>query len=105
MEQIIQFYNQERTRNMSYKVIIIDNKTNEVVINEDNAGAIIGAVSSEEGVHCLGLTDCKATEILSTLEGVDKATDALTKENPKIGLLHSLERLKDLCDLDPIKKN
>jgi hypothetical protein len=90
---------------MSYKIIIIDNDDNNVVINENNAKAIIGAVSAEKGVHCLGLIDCKTDEFLSTLKGVDKATDELLKDKPQIGLLHSLERMNKLCNSDRTKKN
>ncbi len=90
---------------MSYKVIIIDNKTNEVVINEDNAKAIIGAVAGEGDVCCIGTFSCEAGVVLETLRALDKSKGDILKVHPKLAIAYLLNGMKDLCDSDPIKKN
>ena len=90
---------------MSYKVIIIDNKTNETIVNENNAKVIIGAIANENAIQSLGILECKASEALETLKKVDKVKEGILKEHPRLALPYMLSEMKNLCDLDHTKKD
>ncbi len=92
---------------MSYKVTIINNENNEVLLDLSDARAIIGAVSEEEGTHCLGFTNCNGGILLSTLDGVDTAKDSILKNSPEVAKMYMLKGLLDLCesDSDPTNSN
>lgn len=82
---------------MSYKITIVDNDNGNILLDEENAKAIIGAVTNDEHTACLGYTDCKANDFLNALCGVDDVKDALLKNNPKIGAMYALKGLMDIC--------
>ncbi len=75
---------------MSFKITIINNEDGEVVLNEENAVAIIGAVGIEKGAHCFGYTACNGIELLSTLQGVEKAKGSILEDSPVIAMMHKL---------------
>lgn len=48
---------------MSYKVTITNNETGEVLVNEENAVAIVGAIGNEQGTRSIVFTDCDAISL------------------------------------------
>lgn len=90
---------------MSYKITIVDNENGNVLLNEENAKAIIGAVTNDEHTACLGFTACKANDFLNALFGVDAAKDALLKNNPKIEARYALKGLMDICESNSAPTN
>lgn len=81
---------------MSYKITIIDNENGEVFLNEENAKAIIGAIASEEGVHCVSHVKCNGLELLAALEGTDRAKDTLLKKHPELQMPYALKALMNI---------
>jgi hypothetical protein len=90
---------------MSYKIIIIDNETNETIVNENNAKAIIGAIAGEKQVSGVGILECEGDEALNALEMLGKVKEGLFEKHPKLALASLLKEMKHLCDLDPTKKD
>lgn len=90
---------------MSYKIIIIDNDDNNVVINENNAKAIIGAVAGEKAVSGVGMLECKSDVVLKTLETLKKVEKDVFEKHPRLELALLLKEMKDLCDSDHTKKD
>lgn len=88
---------------MSYKITIVDNDNGNVLLNEENANAIIGAITNGEHTACVAHTKCNANDLLNAVCGVDTAKDALLKDNPRVGAMYALKGLMDLCksDSDP----
>lgn len=48
---------------MSYKVTITNNETGAVLVNEENAVAIVGAIGNEQGTRSIGFTACDAISL------------------------------------------
>lgn len=67
---------------MSFKVTIINNDNGEVIVNEENACAVIGAVGTDEAAHCLGFTECNIIQLVQAIEGAQKATKNLIENTP-----------------------
>lgn len=82
---------------MSYKITIINNDDNSVIVNEENAVAIIGAITNGENTACLAHTVCNGSDILNTLIGVERAKKTLFDEHPLLKLFYEcVERSKDI---------
>ena len=77
---------------MSYKIFIVDNDNGNVVVDEKEARAIVGAVCYGDKTHTLGLTDCNSFDLACTIHNAKDVIDKLTKENPNVAIL--LELLK-----------
>lgn len=65
---------------MSFKITIINNEDGEVLVNEENAVAIIGAVTTKKHTASLGYTSCDAMELANAVCGADKAKDSILKK-------------------------
>lgn len=77
---------------MSYKITIVDNKDGKVLLEEENAKAIIGSVVNDEHVACLAHIACTNNDILNALSGVESAKKALFDANPLLKLIHALSQ-------------
>lgn len=76
---------------MSFKVTIINNENGEVLVNEENAGAVIGAVETEKDVCCLGFTECNIVQLAQAVEGAQNAIKTLMETKPAIELFLKLK--------------
>lgn len=74
---------------MSYKVTITNNETGEVLINEENAVAIVGAIGNEIGTHSIGFTACNAISIGNAILAAEDIISQL-KTEPGIKLVLEL---------------
>lgn len=79
---------------MSYSIKIVNNNTNEVIIDEGNALAIIGGIGVEGGEHVVGFTDCNAIKMADTIHAAKKAIDILLKDSPEVDMLMRLVELE-----------
>lgn len=52
---------------MSYKITITNNKNGGVLVNEENAVAIVGAIGNEQGTYSIGLTACDAVSLWNAI--------------------------------------
>lgn len=75
----------------SFEIIIKDNETNEVLIQEE-ANAIIGAFSTEDGSASFTNIRCSILEIAATCDGVNKALEFVYKEKPMAKVLNTLNK-------------
>lgn len=79
----------EEKKNGNYRVVITDNKTGEVLYDE-NTNAIIGGVSTDDGgceVVCLKGT---SIDIASATMAAKQSVDTVIKRRPEIGLFASI---------------
>lgn len=79
---------------MSFKVTITNNKNGEVIVNEENAVAIIGAIGNEEGTHSIGLTACDAISLGDAILAAEDVISQL-KTDPRVKLVLELKALMD----------
>lgn len=69
---------------MSYKVTITDNETGEVLVNEENAVAIVGAIGNEQGTRSIGFTACDAISLGDAIMMAEKIISKIKNEVPII---------------------
>lgn len=79
---------------MSYKVTITNNKNGEVIVNEENAVAIVGAIGNEQGTHSIVFTDCDAISL----------GDAISAAEYVISQLKTDPGVKSVLELKGVKK-
>ena len=78
---------------MSFKITITNNENGEVLLDDENAVAIIGAVVNGEHTAVLGYTNCQGNDLMNAVMGVDQARDAILDNNPMAKLLYGLKEL------------
>lgn len=79
---------------MSYKVTITNNKNGEVIVNEENAVAIVGAIGNEQGTRSIVFTDCDAISL----------GDAISAAEYVISQLKTDPGVKSVLELKGVKK-
>lgn len=77
---------------MSYKVTITNNKNGEVLVNEENAVAIVGAIGNEQGTHSIGVTACDAISLGNAILAAEDVILQL-KTEPGVKLVLELKAL------------
>lgn len=69
---------------MSFKVTIINNENGEVLVNNENAVAIIGSIADEESVQCLGFTRCNGVQLAYAVSGAKKSIAECIADKPLV---------------------
>lgn len=72
---------------MSFKVQIINNETNEVLVDETEAVAIVGAITNDKGTRSVGYTRCNIMSLCSAIAGASKIIEEFQEENPMLGAM------------------
>ena len=78
---------------MSLKITIIDNESGEILVNKENATAIIGAVTEGETTSSFSYIRGNGEDFMSTIFGVDKARDSALESEPIAKLLYGMKKL------------
>lgn len=79
----------EEKKNGNYHVVITDNKTGEVLYDE-NTNAIIGGVSTDDGSCEIVCVQGNVIDIASATIAAKHSIDVSTKKHPEIALLASI---------------
>lgn len=79
---------------MSFKVTITNNETGAVLVNEENAVAIIGAIGNEQGTRSIGFTACDAISLGNAILAAEDVIPQL-KTEPRVKLFLELKALMD----------
>ena len=79
---------------MSFKVTITNNETGAVLVNEENAVAIVGAIGNGQGNRSIGFTACDAISIGSAISEAEDVISQL-KTDPRVKLVLELKALMD----------
>ena len=70
--------------NMSYKITITNNETGEILGENDNAVAIIGAITDEKKTSCILFACCDAPDLACTVDGAENVISRIKRELPEI---------------------
>ena len=79
---------------MSFKVTITNNETGAVLVNEENAVAIVGAIGNGQDTRSIGFTACDAISIGSAILAAEDVISQL-KPEPRVKLVLELKALMD----------
>ena len=80
---------------MSYKVTITNNKNGEVLVNEENAVAIVGAVAIKQYIATIGFTDCNTLYLANAILAAETVISEIKNEVPAVDLLLQLKAMED----------
>lgn len=80
---------------MSYKITITNNKNGEVLINEENAVAIVGAVTNKQETAKFGFTDCNTLHLANAILVAETVISEIKNEVPAVDLLLQLKAMDD----------
>ena len=78
---------------MSYKIIITDNETGEVLVNENKAKAIVGAYVNGESTGRMGFTKCNAMDLEEVISGAESVAEKLKSKHPFVAILSDLKKV------------
>ena len=80
---------------MSYKVTIANNETGAVLINEENAVAIVGAIGNVQGTCSIGFIDCDANSLRDAISEAEDIISKIKNEVPAVDVLLQLKAMAD----------
>lgn len=80
---------------MSYKVTITNNENGEVIVNEENAVAIVGAVANKQNTAKIGFTDCNTLYLANAILGAETVISEIKNEVPIVDVLLQLKAMED----------
>ena len=81
---------------MSFKIVITDNDNGKVLVNEENAVAILGSFTTEENTAQIGFCKCNAVKLANAVHGANKVIQEIKNENPELEMIEKLEGLAKL---------
>lgn len=76
---------------MSFKIKIVDNDTGNVLVDRDDAKAIVGAVGTDKSVECMAFLRCDGLVIYHTISGVQSVLINLLEAHPELNLRGQME--------------
>ena len=80
---------------MSYKVTITNNETGAILVNEENAVAIVGALANKQNIAKIGFTDCNTLHLANAILGAEAVISKIKNEAPAVDLLLQLKAMED----------
>ena len=69
---------------MSYKITITNNKTGEILVDNDNAVAIVGAIADKENVGQMWFTSCNPLTLAKVIQGAEDVISQIKRELPEV---------------------
>ena len=81
---------------MSYKITITNNKTGEVLVDNDNAVAIVGAIADEEEIGQMWFSGCGQFVLARVIQEIEDVISKIKREIPEVNAsLRFMENHKD----------
>lgn len=87
---------------MSYKITITNNKTGAIIVDNDNAVAIVGTIADEEKVGQMCFTSCGPLTLASVIQEAEGIISKIKREVPEVDA--SLRLMKIMEKMDEAKK-
>lgn len=87
---------------MSYKITITNNETGAVLVNDENAVAIIGAIGNEKGARSIVFTVCDAISLNNAILATENVISKIKRKFPEID--ESLRLIKIIGKKDKRKE-
>ena len=75
---------------MSFKITITDNTDGKVLVNEENAIAIIGAIANGKNIRNIGFISCNAVNLEKTINEAEEVISKIKNEHPEVEVLSNL---------------
>ena len=72
---------------MSYKITITDNKTGEILVDNDNAVAIVGAIADEENIGQMWFIRCNPFVLARVIQEIEDVISKIKRKFPEVDTL------------------
>ena len=82
---------------MSYKITITNNKTGEIIVDNGNVVAIVGAIADEENIGQMWFTSCNPFVLARVIQEIEDVISKIKRESPD---LDTLLRLMEIMEKD-----
>lgn len=80
---------------MKFKITVTNNENGEVLFNEENAAAIIGAINSKKGTRGIGFFSCDVISIGKAILAAEDAISQTKRKFPKADASLRLMRIME----------
>lgn len=84
---------------MSYKITIMDNKTGEVLVDNDNAVAIVGTIADEENVGQMWFIRCNPFVLARVIQEAEDVISKIKRKFPEVDaslrLMETMEKMDE----------
>ena len=72
---------------MSYKITITNNKTGEIIVDNGNVVAIVGAIADEENIGQMCFTSCNPFVLARVIQEIEDVISKIKRELPDVDIL------------------
>ena len=72
---------------MSYKITITNNKTGEIIVDNGNVVAIVGAIADEENIWQMCFTSCNPFVLARVIQEIECVISKIKRKSPDIDTL------------------
>lgn len=72
---------------MSCKITITDNKTGEILVDNDNAVAIVGAIADEENIGQMWFIRCNQFVLARVIQEIEDVISKIKRKFPEVDTL------------------
>ena len=69
---------------MNFKITVTNNENGEVLVNEENAVAIIGAIESEQGTRGMGFISCDVISLGRAILAAENVISRTKRKFPEV---------------------
>ena len=80
---------------MNYKITITNNETGEILMDNENAVAIVGAITDEEKTMEIGFINCNALNLAGAVIGAESVISQIKRESPEVEVLLQLKEIME----------
>lgn len=78
---------------MSMRVTIVDNKTGDVLVDDTDVKAIIGAFALEDNIRGVQLLRCSSLTLTATVDALQNILQKVSEEHPEILIIGQMKDL------------
>ena len=84
---------------MSYKITITNNKTGEIIVDNSNVVAIVGAIADEEDVGQMWFSGCNQFILARVIQEAEDIISKIKRELPEVDaslrLMETMEKMDE----------
>ena len=88
---------------MSYKITITNNKTGEIIVDNGNVVAIVGAIADEENIGQMWFASCNQFILARVIQEVEDIISKIKREIPEVDASLRLMETMEKMDVDKSK--
>ena len=80
---------------MSFKITITNSETGGIIMNNENAVAIVGSITDEKSTAQIGFTCCNLGILANALYCAESVISQFKTENPEVEVLLQLKEIME----------